>query len=467
MKRSIVLLITAALAFALCACTEAAPSGIENQTANPSASGNAAENAADADNAEERTGDGAGGSGSDSAEDGASGSAAGNDAANATDSAASASSDNVADNAALTPGISPGGTYWKVSWYDAEGISTDEFRASLFLWTDGAGYFTFSQASEESGYYGFRDAFDCKWVCKGSTLTLTGAGSTPAVKYTGVFEQDQLTILYDGFIGETIPIIMEQAEMPPYGSQWDVPDLFGTWRMISFTDHFNGTVVSDNGIYNVFNDEMYVYSEISVFTTLQADYLLENSYDFGEARSDLSVKRFSGELWNGCGNEAWYVELAGKGEIGEPSFYASFADGKLLFMKNVGYDAFSFSESFIAEYERLDVDLQYDWHEWREWIGDYSFHDSDSSGSELAYSISIAEHPEWGVLTAQIIVEGSEAEMTLQAAVIGNANYIELTFSGYGSGDFDPASFGKLYRNNEIILTLTRNGSEVSVARVS
>jgi hypothetical protein len=236
--------------------------------------------------------------------------------------------------------------------------------------------------------------------------------------------------------------------------------------MVSFTDHYNGTIVSDNGIYNVFNDEMYVYSEISVYTTLQAEYLLENSYDFGESWSDLSVKRFSGELWNGCGNEAWYVELAGKGEIGDPSFYATFADGKLLFMKNVGYDAFSFFESFIAEYERLDVDLQYDRHEWSEWIGDYSFFDSDASGKELSYSISITEHPEWGVLTASIVVEGYETEMTLQAAVVGNANYIELIFIGYGSGDSNPASFVKQYRNNEIILTLTRKWNEISIAPV-
>jgi hypothetical protein len=349
--------------------------------------------------------------------------------------------------------------------HGAEGIGTDDYTADIFLWPDGSGYFRYSQASEENSYYGFRDAFDCRWTLEGGTLTLTGDETRSGTIFTGVLEQNRLTVLYDGFSGEALPIVMEQAAMPPHGAQWDVPDLFGTWRMMSLADHVNGIVDSNNGIFAAFDTDLYVYSELSIYTTLLADYRLEiDGGDFGEMWNDLSVKRVEGAPWEGCGNDAWHVELTGSGENDAPPLCAAFADGKLLLKKKNGRDADSFFESFTAVFERLDIDLQYDWHEWDEWIGDYYFYEYAPPDQNMVYGISITKHPEWQVLSAYIEIDGFQTEIRQQARVVGNANYIELVCDSYLTGLTDMDVSSNQFSDGEIILTFTRKGNDTYTA---
>ena len=85
-------------------------------------------------------------------------------------------------------------TYWKAVEFRAEGIGEDEFWADLFLWADGSGYFHFSQATAESGFWGYRDMADCGWNLDGETLTLTEPESPSTVMYTGTYESGRLEI---------------------------------------------------------------------------------------------------------------------------------------------------------------------------------------------------------------------------------------------------------------------------------
>jgi hypothetical protein len=291
-----------------------------------------------------------------------------------------------------------------------------------------------------------------------------GSGAVPSVSADPT-QPDTLLAEDGNYTDETAGSNLEQTEMPPYGSHWDVQDMFGTWRMISFADYPNGTVTSGNGIFNIFDSDTYVYSELAVYTTLLADYRLElGEGDFGETAQELSMRRVSGALWEGCGNDAWYVELTGNGADDDMILYATYADDRLLLKKNKGAGADSFFESFTAVYERLAIDQQYDWHEWEEWIGDYDFYEYAPPDHNMVYSISIGEHPEWPLLTAHIEIDGFQTEVKQQARVVGNANYIEIVYSSYLSGLRYADFAGVPFREGEIMLTLTRDGDDIYTA---
>ena len=354
--------------------------------------------------------------------------------------------------AASAPLSSLDGTYWQVVSYSAEEISIDEYAADLFLWKNGAGYFRFSQASEENRYYGFRHAFDCRWTYEDGALTLTGLGSQSDKKYTASLNKGRLSIAYDGFLDEGFTIVMEQAPLPPDGAHWDVPDLFGTWRAVSVTDQ-NGARTSDYGILTSGpggDDGQYVYTELSVYTTLLADYtLVTDRGSWVDFWTDMSIKRVSGALWEDCPNKAWHVELSGilsDMDGGEPvNVYATYADGKLLFM----YDRES---SLFVTFERLDINLQYDWHEWSEWYGDYYFEEFAPPDQNMVYNISITNDE------SNVEIDGFQTMARKKAWVVGNANYIEIVFDGYGDDDMFKSDY---YIVGQLLLTFTRKGDEI------
>lgn len=359
-----------------------------------------------------------------------------------------------------------GGTYWKAVKFDAAAADDSDYWSDLFLWEDGTGYFRFSQATEESGYWGYRDFYDCTWTLKNNKLTLA-VTSNPSIKQTCTFEKSSLKFAYDGF-GDDMDIIMEQAKMPPYGTHWTVPDLYGSWRMVSYTDKYLGNVVSENGIFTpvINNDDYinlynYIYSEISIDTYQYADYTLETDSEFGEERYGMCIKRIDGELWKDCGNEAWYAQLVGDEWEDEPPIYVTYADGKLLMKKKNGAATDSFFESFTAVYERLDIDLQYDWHEMNEWVGEYTFNEYASPDQNMEYKISIKAHPVWSIPTVELEINGFQTEIKIAGWIFGNANYIEIVNSVYFTELMDSPSPSPLFRDFQIILTLHRKGDEI------
>jgi hypothetical protein len=259
--------------------------------------------------------------------------------------------------------VSPADSYWKAVKFIGKGAS-DEFWSDLFLWEDGSGYFRVSQATQESGYWGMRDVSDCDWSIKDGTLTLTQPGSASAVICSGVFEGDRLAIEYSGFFGDPFTIIMEQAEIPPYGAQWELPELYGTWRMISYTD-------ADGGPNFANEPDGGPGSIITVHPTGSVDIkLIDNG--FGETELSMIIGVYkpdfsrddidggnvwylyqSGPIWEGCKNEAWHIELSDYNDPQgpRPYWFITYADGRLLLKKTDEYGPNAWPSAFTAEYE--------------------------------------------------------------------------------------------------------------------
>ena len=236
------------------------------------------------------------------------------------------------------------GTYWKAVTFSIDGI--DEFWADLFLWEDGEAYFRFSQATLESNYYGFRDVFDCSWVLDNGTLILTKTSALPAETYTGTLVQDLLQISYDGLPDETFTITMEKSEMPPYGVHWELPDIYGTWRMVSYSDQIVDYTVNELGWH--FN------SEIAIYPTGQAEFLLDDQFNYVEMECELYVVQKDGPIWEGCKNQAWHVELTGSWDP-DIKYFAAVSDDKLLFRKAYKNHPDGYPLSFTAVYEYIGM----------------------------------------------------------------------------------------------------------------
>jgi len=264
---------------------------------------------------------------------------------------------------ARAPGAAPidsmGDSYWKAVEYSGEGPDIGEFWSDLFLWEDGSGHFRFSQASAESGYYGMREGFACNWILDNGALMLTDTQSLRAATYTGAFEQNRLVITYSSYyLHDTFRIIMERAEMPPYGAQWEIPELSGVWRMVSYSDRNGSFTVEANGN---------ISSEIAIHTTGLAKYRLEARDGYLETEDELYIRiehdgnvpqgPKEGAIWEGAKNQAWHVELR---ENSDPAqrFYVTYAgDNKLLLKKTDDNAPYSFPKSFTAEYELTDIDI--------------------------------------------------------------------------------------------------------------
>ena len=247
------------------------------------------------------------------------------------------------------------GTYWKTAGFDGiENKSDDDYWSDLFLWEDGTGYFRFSQASPASHYYGMYDVSSCDWVLeKNGLLTLYDPGKK-TILYSGMVKENSLTLRYDGYTEETIK--MEQAEMPPYGSQWTILDLYGTWRMTSRTNAANG--YQTVGYYSVGGADGYFASEITLDQVIGAHfwlaYPLNNEFEmvhdmrlgFYDANDEWHPVE-KGPIWEGCVNEAWHVALTGNTDP-NIRFFVTCADDKLLLRKE---DSKNPNNSFTAEFE--------------------------------------------------------------------------------------------------------------------
>jgi len=230
-------------------------------------------------------------------------------------------------------------------WIAVDGIDTEEFRADLFLWDDTVGYFRFSQASEESGWYGFRDVFECRWALDDGVLALTrpeapGEAIFTGEKITGTYERDRLLIAYDGFFDEELSITMERAELPPYGAQWELPDSYGTWRMVA-------------GGYDA--------SEITLSPSHGGSFWALDG-NIITMEHDMRIERKEGPGWENCSNKAWHVQL--NGNRGQ-RFTIALDGNRLLMLKDgeqyqyewvaFGYDSLLLNyDAWEGEWSRTD-----------------------------------------------------------------------------------------------------------------
>ena len=247
--------------------------------------------------------------------------------------------------------------YWKTAGFDGIEIETGDYWSDLFLWDDGTGCFRFSQATPASNYYGMLETISCDWTLdQNGSLTLLRPG-TKVVVYTGIIADDVLTIHYDGYLDEKI--VMEPAEAPPYGAHWIIPDLYGTWKMTSYTDAASGYHATPNNSADGENGSF--ASEITLDSVIGAHFWLadpfnsrhmaDRSMGIGYYDDDNNWHPYTfGPIWAGCVNEAWHVELTGNDDP-NVHYYVTYADSKLLMKKEDKNNPDSFPSSFTAEFE--------------------------------------------------------------------------------------------------------------------
>ena len=239
------------------------------------------------------------------------------------------------------------GTYWKAVSTIGEGspyqIDGDDW-ADLFLWEDGTGYFRIGQATAESSYWGMREVNDCNWVVRNGTLSLSDPGQSAKEIGTGTLEQGRLAITYEGYYSDSpYVVIMEQASMPTYGYQWELPELYGHWRMISYSD--------SDGDHNVRNLPNNSRPEIVIHSTLTAYFYMNNDRADIQVEEDLGIVLRDGPIWKNAVNQAWHAELKGSNNP-KVTFLVSFAEDKLLFkLDNSTYSDIVYPDSFSAEFE--------------------------------------------------------------------------------------------------------------------
>jgi len=233
------------------------------------------------------------------------------------------------------------------------------------------------------------------------------------------------------------------SEMSADGDPYDVHDLFGSWRLVSYTDA-NGTFTADNW-------GTYIYSEISIYTTEIADYMMDDWHGFGEEETDLEVKRVE-VPWPECENQDWYVEFNRLDGTALPFRATRTGNGLLLWKNNPSNGSFPYS--FYGVYKRLDIDRQYDWYEPDEWIGEYTFYELTPPDDYSGYHISIYRENDW--LESNIQITGFGAMPKRRTQIVGNPNYAELVFAEYGSGP--------LFDMGDLMLTLTKRDGELYTA---
>ena len=241
------------------------------------------------------------------------------------------------------------------------------------------------------------------------------------------------------------------AEMSTNGGQSNVHDLFGSWRLASYTDG-NGTFTAENW-------GNYIYCEISIYTTEIADYKIDDWHGFGEEEIDLEVRRVEGALpaygIPGLEGQAWHVEL--RNESGALVMKAALYGDRLYSVKinNSGNESFPYA--FTGVYERLGIDRQYDWHEWDEWIGEYAFYELTPPDDHSGYHISIYKVNDW--LESNIQIDGFDAMAKRRTQIVGNPNYVEVVFAEY---IWDEA--GLFFDMGDLMLTLTKRDGELYTA---
>jgi|GEM_PF-1769849 len=239
------------------------------------------------------------------------------------------------------------GTYWKTEGFDGAENDAGDYWSDLFLWADGTGYFRFSQATPAGHFYGIHDITACDWSLDGGVLTLFSPG-TKTVLYTGSVAGEALTLHYDGYTSETIS--MGQADMPPYGAQWILSELYGTWQMTGYTD----AAGRHHTVGGYFASEITIDPVIGVYFWVAEPtanrFELAGDVSIGTQEHDTWQPYARGPIWAGCVNEAWHVELTGSADP-NVQFFATYADGKLLLSKADSRDPNRYPASFTAEFE--------------------------------------------------------------------------------------------------------------------
>ena len=260
--------------------------------------------------------------------------------------------------------------YWKAVAFEG-GYTSEDVWADLFLWEGGDGYLRVSQATAESGYWGMRDVYSCLWTLEGGKLVLTEPGFALDEIGAGTLEQGRLTLAYRDFFGYSpFTMVMEPAPEPPSGAHWEIPELYGTWRMVSYSD-------ASGGKHTLNETGKNVASEMTIHPVGGADYWLaeqDYAYDYHHAEMEYGLELgpyLDGPVWDGCGNEAWHIELKGAGDP-DQRFYATYEDGRLLLRKVDRYHPDTFPLSYTAEYRFLR-DYGYEFHpDPADWIGEWT-----------------------------------------------------------------------------------------------
>ena len=246
--------------------------------------------------------------------------------------------------------------------------------------------------------------------------------------------------------------ISSQSETPAKGAEYDVDDLFGSWRLVTYTD--------DRGTFTAEDWGRYLYAELSFYSTGTAEYKIDDWYGYEDIENSLEVKRIEGALlpaWSSCENQAWYVDLR-SGRTASTMNAAVYGD-KLYFMYKLNPDNKYFPHAFFGVYQWLDIDRQLDKHEWEEWMGEYTFSEAETSNQKTEYHISVYKNND--LLEAYMEIDGLEAMARKRVQVVGNTNYVELVFAEFVGDDSFPAS---LYRYGDVMLTLYKKNSELYTA---
>ena len=264
---------------------------------------------------------------------------------------------------------SPVAPYWKAVAFEGEYVA-DDLWADLFLWEDGAGYLRVSQATAESGYWGMRDIHDCLWTLEDGKLVLTEPGFALTEICVGTLEQGRLALDYEGLYGEPFTIIMTPASAPPFGAHWELPKLYGTWSMVSYSDASGEKQTLNEPGKNVASG--IVCHPVGGFDYWMAEQDLTCDYYHVEMEFNLGLGQYQdGPIWGGCGNEAWHIELNGASDP-DQRFTITYADGRLLLKKVDRYYPDVFPLSYTAEYRFLR-DYGYEFHpDFAGWEGTWS-----------------------------------------------------------------------------------------------
>jgi len=331
----------------------------------------------------------------------------------------------------------------------------NDFQADLFLWEDGTGLFRFFEDEVDDYFYSFRDHFSCVWIFDGEEMSLASPFYPDDPAYFADFDRGSLYLHYDGYYGENVLIAMAEAEMPPTGAQWDLSMLIGTWIMTAYGD-VGGIFERDEGFFPSYEEDgRYLYSDFTLYTTLLADFQIDDWEGDYEEGYELAREHYEGALWEGCGNDAWYVVFSEEDDEIDP-IAVTYVDGLMLLKRGDGVEG-SFPDDFVAVYEKLQIDQQFDWHEWEEWIGDYYFTEFASPNQNMEYRISITQHERYDDLTVLVEINGFQTEMMLQGWVVGNNNYVEIVFEDYVRG-YRPrnAQASDLLHEGDILVTFTK-----------
>ena len=248
--------------------------------------------------------------------------------------------------------------FWTaIDIFDQENNLNKDFWADLFLWEDGKGYLRVSQANVNSRFYGMREVFDCTWTISKEKLELKSIGPKPKVIATGTIKDNLLHLTYTGSAyHDMLTIKMKQAPVPPYGTQWELPDLYGTWRMVQYAD-------IESGIHTVGKTDRSLASQIIIDPRYGAKFWLVNG-EYMEMEYSLSIGQFKedkngnttwllynrGPIWKDCENTAWHIELKGSSDP-KKRYFITYANERLLLKQENDNEI---SLLITAEYERVE-----------------------------------------------------------------------------------------------------------------